>query len=340
MSFLDYLKDKRYFFCFYFLIIAFVTLMMFLSQEKGEWTNIIYTNVSCLLFLVLYIVIGYLYRRKFYNALKQNCETDQMELLVMPDPQNNAQKISLELLDQLHKDYNRQLQRLYDEKRDQQEFILSWIHEIKLPIAASRLLIENSDDLAKDVLVDWFEDELDKIDDDVEQALYYSRIDSFSKDYFITEIEVNSVVKKSIKKYAKPFINKHIEFQMDEQILSVHSDSKWLGFVIDQIIVNALKYTNEGGMIAVSFEEDQQERRLLIEDDGMGIKPEDLQRVFEKGFTGSIGRNHTKSTGMGLYLAEQLANKLGHSLSIDSVEGQYTKLIIHFPKIRNYYHFP
>ncbi|MGP4081516.1 sensor histidine kinase [Pseudalkalibacillus sp. R45] len=340
MSFLDYLKDKRYFFCFYLLIMAFVTLMMYLSQQKGEWTNIIYTNVSCLLFLVLYIVIGYFYRRKFYTGMKQNYETDQMELLLIPDPQNNTQKMFLDLLDQLHKDYYRQLQGLYDEKRDQQEFILSWIHEIKLPIAASRLLIENSDDMAKYALVDRFEDELDKIDDDVEQALYYSRIDSFSKDYFITEIEVNSVVKNSIKKYAKPFINKNIEFQMDEQPLCVHSDSKWLGFVIDQIIVNALKYTEEGGMISVSFEEDQQEKRLSIEDNGMGIKTEDLHRVFEKGFTGTTGRDHTKSTGMGLYLAEQLAKKLGHSLSIDSEEGQFTKLIIHFPKIRNYYHFP
>ena len=117
----------------------------------------------------------------------------------------------------------------------------------------------------------------------------------------------------------------------------VHSDKKWLGFIIDQLITNSLKYTYFEGSISIWFEQDDKEKRLMIQDNGIGINVEDINRVFEKGFTGTTGRNHSKSTGMGLYLAKKLANKLGHDLSIQSVEGEFTKVTIHFPKIRNYY---
>jgi signal transduction histidine kinase len=124
---------------------------------------------------------------------------------------------------------------------------------------------------------------------------------------------------------------------MDEGGQLVQSDRKWLGFIIDQIVSNSLKYTGVGGEISFRVEEDGNERRLLIQDTGIGIKPEDIHRVFDKGFTGSNGRSHAKSTGMGLYLAKRLALKLGHDLSVQSEENSYTKVIIHFPKIRNYY---
>ena len=188
-----------------------------------------------------------------------------------------------------------------------------------------------------DYLSDKFEDELNKIDNYVEQALYYSRIDSFSKDYFITEVSLNQVLIESVKKYSKLFINKHISFTMWNEQQFVYSDSKWLGFVIDQIVANALKYTNEGGSISFSYKENSKEKQLQIQDTGMGIKPEDISRVFEKGFTGSIGRNHSKSTGMGLYLAKKIAFKLGHNISIESEEEKYTNATIYFPKITNYY---
>ncbi|WP_099159117.1 sensor histidine kinase [Virgibacillus ndiopensis] len=336
MSLLEYSKDKRFFIVFYIIIMVFVSLIMFVSD--GNVNNIIYINVSCFLFAVIYITIGYFYRRKFYLDLSEMIESGNEEIVaMMPEPQNYEQRLFLNLLKKIIKDNNNQLQLLYSEKRDQQEFIMSWIHEVKLPIAASRLLMENSDGKSMDLLVDKLEDELNKIDNYVEQALYYSRIDSFSKDYFITEINVNQIIKNSVKKYAKLFINKGIQFNMDEEQKFVHSDSKWLGFVTDQLIANALKYTDDGGNISIVFDEDSKEKRLVIQDTGVGIKPEDIHRVFERGFTGSIGRVHAKSTGMGLYLAKQLANKLGHDISIESDEGNWTKVVIHFPKIRNYY---
>lgn len=341
MSFLEYIKDKRYFLLFYMIIMFFISLIMFVGfHQVNPLNKIVYTNIVCLVIACLYITIGYFYRRKFYQEIKDLIESSQEETIaMMPEAQNNEQKLILNLLKNKHKQHASQLETLYDQKRDQQEFIMSWIHEVKIPIAASRLLMENSEDKTTDFLIDKLEDELHKIDDYVEQALYYSRIDSFSKDYFISEVNTNQLIKKSVKKYAKLFINKGIHLEMDDTEQLVQSDKKWFVFIIDQLLANALKYTDEGGTITVLFEEDSKEKRLVIQDNGIGIAPEDIDRVFEKGFTGVTGRNDAKSTGMGLYLAKQLANKLGHKISVESEMQEYTRLTIHFPKIRNYYQF-
>lgn len=340
MSFLAYMQDKRYFLGFYVIIMLFVSSLMLVSvgERQPIYHNIMYANAGCFFFMALYIVIGYFYRRAFFLELKALTGNDsEQAIATLSEPQNHQQALYLELVKTLYEAHSRQLQRSVDEQRDHQDFIMSWIHEVKLPIAASRLLMDNSSGKSVDYLVDKLEDELAEIDNYVEQALYYSRIDSFSRDYFITEVQLGQRVKESVKKYAKLFINKDIGLQMNDVQQFVQSDSKWLVFIIDQITSNALKYTPEGGSIVFGFEEDSKEKRLLIKDTGIGIKMEDIHRVFEKSFTGANGRSHAKSTGMGLYLARQMALKLGHDLSIQSEEGLSTTVTIHFPKLSHYY---
>ncbi|PGT59756.1 sensor histidine kinase [Bacillus thuringiensis] len=341
MSFFQYVKDKRFFFTLYFILMLFVSLIMVVNDSRNlVIRNLLYTHVIGLLFISLYITIGYYYRRSFYMEINNLIKNEQKDFSVeMLKPQNYDQALYLKMIKKMNDNHAKQLNKLLEEKVDYQDFIMSWIHEIKLPIAASSLLIENSTGKTVDFLADKFEDELNKIDNYVEQALYYSRIDSFSKDYFITDVQLNQIVKQSVKKYAKIFITKRIHFHMEEAQQFVQSDSKWLAFIIDQITANALKYVNEGGKISVRCEEDSREKRLLIQDTGIGIKEEDIHRVFERGFTGSNGRIHTKSTGMGLHLAQQMALKLGHDISIQSQEGIYTRVIIHFTKTRNYHRF-
>lgn len=341
MSFFKYLKDKRFFFILYFMLMLFVSLIMVVNDMRNLiLQNLLYTHVIGLLFVSLYITIGYYYRRSFYVEINNLIENQQKDFPVeMLKPQNYEQALYVKMIKRLNDNHSKQLQQLIEEKVDHQDFIMSWIHEVKLPIAASRLLLENSTGKTVDFLVDKFEDELNKIDNYVEQALYYSRIDSFSKDYFITDVQLNQIIKHSVKKYAKLFIAKRIHFHMKEEQQFVQSDSKWLAFILDQITANALKYVNEEGEISFCFEEDSREKRLLIQDTGIGIKQEDIHRVFERGFTGSTGRIHIRSTGMGLYLAKQMALKLGHDISIQSQKGRYTRVTIHFPKIRNYHQF-
>jgi signal transduction histidine kinase len=338
MSLIQYLKDKRYFLLFYIISMLFISLILIVSVNKQHAiNNLIYVHITCLFFALFYLIIGYYYRNSFFRKLSESIRNEQEEITTsLPLPQNYEQALYLKLLQRVHVEHSVQLQKLNNEMREHQDFILSWIHEVKLPIASSRLLMEQSTGKTVEVIVDKLEDELNKIDHYIEQALYYSRIDSFSKDYFITEVLIDQIIKESVKKHAKLFIHKRILFTMYEIPQFIQSDSKWLGFIIDQILSNSLKYTNQGGSITISFEEDDLEKRLLLQDSGIGIKSEDIQRVFEKGFTGSTGRSHIKSTGMGLYLAQKLAVKLGHHLSIQSKEGYYTKLYIHFPKIRSF----
>lgn len=338
MRFSHYIEEKRFFLLLYVVLTGFITLMMIVSAEGAyAVSNIIYINVGCLFLAATYIIGGYFYHQSFYRELKELIEREGEDGgAAMPASHNGEQQLYMQLFKILHVRHEEELEQLRRERREYQDFIMSWVHEVKLPITASRLLMNNSAGKTSVYLVDKLEDELNKIDNYVEQALYYSRVGSFANDYFITEVSLSQTIKESIKKYSKLFINKHIHVTMWEVQQCVYSDSKWLGFVIDQIVANALKYTQDGGTISFVFEEDTTQKQLHIRDTGIGIKPEDISRVFEKGFTGASGRQYAKSTGMGLYLARHMAVKLGHRISLQSEEGQYTQVTIHFPKITNY----
>ena len=231
------------------------------------------------------------------------------------------------------------IQRLYEQKKDYEEFITSWVHQVKTPIAVSRLLIENNLNSPNKETLYSLEEELDKIENYIEQALYYSKIDDFSKDYLINEVGLDRLVKEAVKKQAKTFINKKINIEIENTDLVVTTDKKWLSFILDQVLSNALKYTSHGGRIKIHGLIEDKAQKLIIEDNGVGVKSEDLHRVFDKGFTGYNGRENYKSTGIGLYLSKKLARKLGHDITIESKYGEYTKVTIIFPKLLDYFRF-
>jgi signal transduction histidine kinase len=343
MTFLHYLADQRTFLLTYVSIMLFLSALFLVgSAPEQAASNVIYGNMGGIVLAALYIGVSYRQRDRFYRQLGVRSGSGPDEwIAALPDARNYSEALILQLFREQHRMHGAVLQALRDEKREHQDFILSWIHEVKLPIAASRLLMENSEGKAVDDLVDVLEDELDKIDHYVEQALYYSRIDSFSRDYLITDTPLQSVIKDSLKKYAKLFITKGIALRLPDGDAGtvVQSDRKWLSYIIDQILVNSLKYTDDGGMITIAFEEDDAEKRCIITDTGIGIRAEDMGRVFDRGFTGTVGRTHAKSTGMGLYLAKQMAAKLGHDLTVRSEAGSGTSMTVHYPKFRNYTRF-
>ncbi|MUG68347.1 sensor histidine kinase [Paenibacillus campinasensis] len=339
MSFLHYLDEKRYFLIFFAGMLSFVALMMFVSPEGTYHAgDIAYTLFGCALLAAVYVTGGYFRWRSRGKMLQELVNNRWDELpAALPEPYNNEQRQYTELIKKLYRNKLEAVGKLQDEKKDFHDFIVSWIHEVKLPITACTLLFRNASGKSVEELVHIFEDELYKIDHYVEQALYYARIDSFARDYLIAEVSLNRIVRNSVRKYAKMFVAKRVHFSMWEKEEWVHSDAKWLGYIVDQIMSNALKYLGDGGSITCSFEADHEEKRLSIRDTGIGIKAEDLGRIFEKGFTGANGRRFAKSTGLGLYLANRMAGKLGHRLSVQSEEGSYTTLTIHFPKSNHLY---
>ncbi|MCX7885074.1 MAG: sensor histidine kinase [Caloramator sp.] len=339
MKFKEFLYDKIYTFIFYFVTMLFISLVFFLDGTlQVNISNILYINAVCFVFFLIYLLWEYFLINKHYSLIKDIIYNEKEDIIHrLPKPNTNVQYIYNELLKKIYEEQMLKIENLYNLKKENQEFITSWVHEIKTPISVCRLIIENSIENPSEDILYSIEEEINKIDNYVEQALYYSKSDDFSKDYFIKEISLLSILKEIIKKHSKTFISKGISVELPDNSMEVLTDKKWLIFIINQIISNSLKYTPKGGKIKIFLEKNEKEKRLIIIDNGIGIKNEDIGRVFDRGFTGHNGRENYKSTGMGLYLAKKLCEKLGHKISIESKYGEYTKVTIHFPKLNDYY---
>ncbi|MGE6256397.1 sensor histidine kinase [Heyndrickxia sporothermodurans] len=240
-----------------------------------------------------------------------------------------ANQLTISVLKHQRKKYLEQIDKLDDEKKEWLEYMTSWFHEIKTPIAISRMIYESEKNLNS------LEEEMDRIEFFVEQALYVSRLHDFHKDYLIQEVALDHIVKEAIKMNIKSFLTKKIKLKLELDSFNVITDKKALLFIINQLLSNALKYTKNEDKITISV----MENRLIVNDTGRGISSEDLPRVFEKGFTGKNGRQHYSSTGMGLYLAKNLTEKLGHDLHICSELNKFTEAMIVFKKTESLYDF-
>ena len=238
--------------------------------------------------------------------------------------------LSLERLpapkDPVEADWQSILRAVFDEKAKNQkefsarydgmtEYYTLWAHQIKTPIAAMRLLLqeEGTDPRA-------LSEELFRIEQYVEMALCYLRLDGGVSDYVLREADLDEVIKQALRKYAPQFIRKKIRLNYEPVGARALTDEKWLSFVVEQVLSNALKYT-PGGEISIRLEAPM---TLAVSDTGIGIAPEDLPRVFEKGYTGLNGRCDKRATGIGLYLCKRIMRKLGHGISIESRPGEGT----------------
>ena len=215
--------------------------------------------------------------------------------------------------------------RQWEELQEKQDFFALWAHQIKTPIAALNLLLQGE---KQDAAV--CRQELFKIESYVEMALNYLRFEEMSNDLVLERNSLEQLVRQVVKKYAAIFIYNHISIQLEHLNYTVLTDEKWFCFALEQILSNALKYTKQGS-VKISAEETENGLQIFVKDTGIGIKREDLPRIFEKGFTGSNGRNGKKSTGMGLYLCRRLGEKLGIASEAESVRGEGTKMILTFP---------
>lgn len=248
-----------------------------------------------------------------------------------------AQVVIAKALNQLLQAHRHSLSQVIATQRDQQAFIDSWVHEIKVPLAASNLLVDSLEDDAPEDVLSQLSLQLDRMDHYVEQVMYYSRLDSFSKDYLLNDYSLTQVVNEVAVDNRNAFIDGHLQFESPNNDAVVTTDAKWLRFILMQLFSNALKYTPAGGKITATIAQSPDEVTLTIADTGIGIAEDECHRVFEKGFTGTNGRNaESKSTGLGLYLADQLTQKLGHHLSITSKPQVGTAVTIHFPHLQYY----
>ncbi len=329
MTISEFLKDKAIVILCNSLMFIILSIIMFVINVN----LIIVVFVFCIWFFPLcsYIALEYIKHKKYFGEIDSLLEKLDKKYLI-PEMLKEAESVQGEkfnsILKELSRDMYEHVKYYKDLQEDYREYLEAWVHEIKTPIASSKLIIENN----QNEVTNKIDFQIDKIERFVEQVLYYSRSNNAYKDYIIKQISLGDIVKNIVKRNYRDFIHKKIRININDIEENVYSDGKWAEFIINQIIVNSIKYSsNRDPQINISSMKKANSVMLFIEDNGVGIIEKDIDRVFEKGFTGENGRRFSKSTGMGLYLCEKLCLKLGLKISIDSEVNKGTKVTLIFP---------
>ena len=355
MRFRDYIKEKMV--LIIGTILALVSVEILLLAYDISILIRIYCAFIIIFVLVLAILIEYKKKKDYYNELIKNMEDLKEKYLIseiIKTPNFIEGKILKDILQDTGKSMLENVNYYKNIQEDYKEYIELWIHEVKIPIAASKMIIENNKELTrnsreslqiKDTETDSItyksdilrsiDEELDKVENYTEQALFYARSNAVEKDYIINKTDLKEIVNGAILKNKTTLINEKVSLELsnlkDEE---VYTDSKWAVFIINQIIQNAIKYSKkENKKIEISSQEKNDKVILYIKDNGIGIKKGEITRVFERGFTGENGRIiGQKSTGIGLYLCKKLCDRLGLGIELNSEKDKGTEVRIIFPK--------
>lgn len=302
-----------------FIVFALVFCIVF-SLYDLEIEAIYYSVMLCSFIGLIYICINFInYYKKHIQLYKLQNEIS-ISLENLPSPKTLMEEDYTNLILTLNKEYKTYISKSDIAKSDMIDYYTMWVHQIKTPISAMKLLIQTSEsEISSDL-----SSELFKIEQYVEMVLSYIRLGSNENDFVIKEYDLDNIVRQAIRKYAPLFIRKKINLDFQPTTYKVLTDEKWLVFVIEQLLSNAIKYTNKGKISIYPLED----KKLVIEDTGIGISQEDIPRIFDKGFTGYNGRTDKKATGLGLYLCKNILDKLSHKISIESEVGVKTKVIL------------
>ena len=331
MRFKDYLKDKILYISL--LLFAVITIEILLIPYDIQIFIKIYVAVAIIVGFLIGFLVEYYSKKNYYETIKSRIKELQEEYLIMevlPKADFTEANILEDVIRDIGKSMLENVNKYKYLQEDYKDFIELWIHEIKIPIATSKMIVENN----KNEITESINEELDKIDNYTEQALFYARSNTVEKDYIVRKIQLKEIVNASILKNKAQLIQNKISIDIKDLEEIVYTDSKWCIFIINQIIQNSIKYSKKENRQIEIFSEEKKENIILhLKDNGIGIKESELTRVFEKGFTGENGRiTGKKSTGIGLYLCKKLCDKLCIGLELNSKKDEGTEVKLIFPK--------
>lgn len=342
MKGIDFLKDKGLLLLFH--LVCMCAAAGFLNATGYGKANIILILIFWSILLIIWFLVTYLQRRKHFYQMEQLLENvDQRYLLgeLLPNSFYLEDRLYREMIRKSNKSVIERIRQMEDEQRDYREYIESWVHEIKAPITSISLLCDNrrhsrvsgeQEGMAQDFCTITLENQ--KIENYVDMALYYARSENVYKDYLIQETNLDEVVSEVLNKNRLLLIQNHVNVDVDCKD-KVYTNRKWIAFILNQMIQNSVKYQREKPVFRIYTRRQTNGVVFVLEDNGTGIPAEELSRIFEKGFTGSNGRNHERSTGMGLYLCRRLCDRLGIGILAESEYGTGTRMFLEFP-ISNY----
>lgn len=310
--FLKYICQYRYtiiLFAVFSVIFAAVFSLYSLETEA-----VLYSCILCTAIGIFTLLNGF---RKFIKKSRER-EYLMKNILIsaekFPEPETVAESDYQKTIEELRRINSETETRFQNERQESIDYYTAWVHQIKTPISAMQMILQSEDTPEHHELLA----ELFRIEQYTGMVLSYFRLSENSSDFVFRNYELNDIIKKAVRKYAPQFIRKKIKLNYNPVSVSVLTDEKWLLFIIEQILSNAIKYTDSGS-VTISVSEN---KILRIADTGIGIAPEDIPRIFEKGFTGYNGRADSKSTGLGLYLCKKASDKLSHMICVESEEGK------------------
>ena len=326
MKFGEFIKEKILLIFLVLFIIASSEILL-LPYPQIEIFVRLYIAICPVIIIGIDIVVEYRKKSNFYNELKNNLEKLDTKYLIseiINTPDFIEGKILKNTIQETGKSMLENVNSYKQLQEDYKEYIELWIHEIKIPISASKMVIENN----KNAITKSIDEELDKVENYIEQALFYARSNTVEKDYYIRKVVLKEIVNESIKKNKSSLIQEKISIDIHDLEIEVNTDNKWIVFILNQIIQNSIKYRKkENSVIEIYANQGKENVILYIKDNGIGIKQGEITRVFEKGFTGTNGRlSNKKSTGIGLYLCKKLCNKLGIGIELNSVQNEGTEV--------------
>ncbi|MFG6383864.1 MAG: sensor histidine kinase [Lachnospiraceae bacterium] len=309
----------------YIIFALIVTVVFYLYHLSVE--PVVYAMGLCIIIAIIVLVVdGWKYYKKA-EKLERQLEAVKNGVEKLPQPEDEIEYLYQKLLENSKEERIQQVAKIMKEKAEITDYFTLWTHQIKTPIAAMRLLLqqemiefEQYYEQKKET-----ESELFKIEQYVEMVLQYLRLNSNINDFVLREYELDSIICQAVRKYAPMFIRKKLILHYQPLQVKVVTDEKWLVFVLEQILSNAIKYT-ASGQVSIYIEGSC----LVVEDTGIGILAEDLPRIFDKGYTGYNGRSDKKASGIGLYLVKKILNKLGHKILVESETGKGTKVKLLF----------
>lgn len=330
MRFKEYLKDKIIYISL--LVFAVITIEILLIPYDMQIFIKIYVAVAIIAAFLIGFLVEYYSKKNYYDTVKSRIRELQEEYLIMevlPKADFTEANILEDAIRDIGKSMLENVNKYKYLQEDYKDFIELWIHEIKIPIATSKMIVENN----KNEITASINEELDKIDNYTEQALFYARSNTVEKDYIVRKIQLKEIVNASILKNKAQLIQNKISIDTKNLDETVCTDSKWCIFIINQIIQNSIKYSkNADRQIEIYGERKKENIILYIKDNGIGIKESEITRVFEKGFTGENGRiTGKKTTGIGLYLCKKLCDKLCIGLELNSKKDEGTEVKLIFP---------
>lgn len=330
MTVREYVKDYKMNFILQILfLVILVLILMTMNLDLFAVIYIVCIGILCMFAAAVY---DYMRKRTFYCSLKKYFNSLDRKYLIseiIEKPEFIEGQMFWDYMVNICKNANDELLNYKQQSAEYREYIEMWIHEVKTPVAAMKLMAENHPDhRMKQMAV-----ETEKVDYYLDQALYYARSSGVEKDYIVKELNIKEIVEKVLRTNARLLIKSRVKVKMENLDKTIYSDEKWIEFILKQIVINSVKYRKKAEC-QIKFQAKELSEQVVLEivDNGIGISSRDLPKIMQKGYTGTTGRKYAKSTGMGLYLCSSLSKKLGLHFSIESKEGAWTKVCIGFPR--------